>query len=107
MADTIKITDANFEADVLKSDTPVLVDFWAAWCRPCSIMSPVLDELAADYKGKIKVAKVNVDDSPQLASKYQVRGIPTLLFFDKGEVIEQVVGVVQKDYLEEKINKFH
>ncbi|MBN2543669.1 thioredoxin [bacterium] len=106
MAEPIKITDDNFETEVLKSDIPIVIDFWAEWCRPCLIMAPVLEDLATDFEGKIKIGKINVDNSPRLASQYQIRGIPTLLFFDKGQVIDQVVGVVPKDYLTGKINQF-
>ena len=101
MADVLETGEDAFEADVLKSDTPVLVDFWAPWCGPCKMVGPVVEELANDYDGKLKVVKVNVDDNPGLSVKYQVRGIPTLLIFNDGEVAQQVVGYVPKAALAE------
>ena len=101
MADVLATGEDAFEADVLKSDTPVLVDFWAPWCGPCKMVAPVVEELAGDYDGKLKVVKVNVDDNPGLSVKYQVRGIPTLLIFNEGEVAQQVVGYVPKAALAE------
>ena len=90
-------TDDNFEAEVLKSDKPVLVDFWAEWCGPCRMMAPTVDALAQEYAGRIKVGKMNVDDSPSTPPRYQVRGIPTLLIFKNGQVADQYVGVTSKD----------
>ena len=104
MADVLVTGEDAFEADVLKSDTPVLVDFWAPWCGPCKMVAPVVEELAGDYDGKLKVVKVNVDDNPGLSVKYQVRGIPTLLIFNDGEVAQQVVGFVPKAALAEKVD---
>ena len=104
MADVLETGEDSFEADVLKSDTPVLVDFWAPWCGPCKMVAPVVEELAGDYDGKLKVVKVNVDDNPGLSVKYQVRGIPTLLIFNEGEVAQQVVGYVPKAALAEKVD---
>ncbi len=104
MADVLATGEDAFEADVLKSDTPVLVDFWAPWCGPCKMVAPVVEELAGDYDGKLKVVKVNVDDNPGLSVKYQVRGIPTLLIFNEGEVAQQVVGYVPKAALAEKVD---
>jgi thioredoxin 1 len=104
MADVLETSEDAFEADVLKSDTPVLVDFWAPWCGPCKMVAPVVAELASDYDGKLKVVKVNVDDNPALSVKYQVRGIPTLLIFNEGEVAQQVVGYVPKAALAEKVD---
>jgi thioredoxin 1 len=104
MADVLETGEDAFEADVLKSDTPVLVDFWAPWCGPCKMVGPVVEELANDYDGKLKVVKVNVDDNPGLSVKYQVRGIPTLLIFNDGEVAQQVVGYVPKAALAEKVD---
>ena len=104
MADVLETGEDAFEADVLKSDIPVLVDFWAPWCGPCKMVAPVVEELAGDYDGKLKVVKVNVDDNPGLSVKYQVRGIPTLLIFNDGEVAQQVVGYVPKAALAEKVD---
>jgi thioredoxin 1 len=100
----LTLTDDNFEANVLKSPTPVLVDFWAAWCGPCRAIGPAVDELADEYDGVATVAKLNVDDYPALASEYGVRGIPTLLVFDGGRVVDQIVGAVPKDVLASKLN---
>ena len=104
MAEVLETGEDQFEADVLKSDTPVLVDFWAPWCGPCKMVAPVVEELAGDYDGKLKVVKVNVDDNPGLSVKYQVRGIPTLVIFNDGEVAQQVVGYVPKAALAEKVD---
>jgi thioredoxin 1 len=98
-------TDANFDAEVLQSAIPVLVDFWATWCAPCKAIAPTLDTLADEYAGKIKVGKVNVDENPATPSKYAVRGIPTILLIKGGQVVDQVVGAVPKSQLEALINK--
>src|SRR5690349_9177657 len=93
MSENIKhITDASFEGDVLKSERPVLVDFWAEWCGPCKMIAPILEELADEYEGRVKIAKINIDEQQQLAAEYGIRAIPTLLLFDKGQVADQIVG---------------
>lgn len=101
----LTLTDANFDRDVLQSDLPVLVDFWATWCAPCKAISPLIDAVANDYTGKIKVGKVNVDDNPATPGKYGVRGIPTLILFKDGKVLDQVVGAVPRSQLDALIAK--
>lgn len=96
MKAAIDVTETNFEAEVLKSARPVLVDFWAEWCGPCKMLAPVLEEIAAQQAGRVKVAKVNVDENPGLAAQYQVQAIPTLLYFAEGAVHDRVVGAVGK-----------
>ena len=93
---TLTFTDAAFDKEVLNADVPVLVDFWAEWCGPCRMMSPTVDAIAADYHGKVKVGKLNVDENNGVAARYNIRGIPTLLLFKGGKVIEQKVGAVGK-----------
>ena len=99
------MNDANFDQEVLKSEQPVLVDFWAVWCGPCKAIAPIVDGVAATYAGKLKVAKVNVDQNGATPSRYGIRGIPALLFFKGGKVADQIVGYVPKDVIEEKVKK--
>ncbi|MBI5049010.1 MAG: thioredoxin [Deltaproteobacteria bacterium] len=101
----INITDKSFELEVLKSDIPVLLDFWATWCAPCRAIAPIVEEMAEIYTGKIKVGKLNVDENPSTPGKYGVRGIPTLILFRKGEVVDQVVGAVPKSQVKGLIEK--
>jgi thioredoxin 1 len=100
----IKFTDQNFEEEVEKSKSPVLVDFWAVWCGPCQMMGPIIEELAKKFDGKIKIGKLNVDENPNTAQKYEVLGIPSLKFFKNGEVIDEITGLQPKEVIIEKIN---
>lgn len=101
----INVTDSTFEAMVLKSEVPALVDFWASWCAPCRAIAPIVDEMAAEYSGKLRVVKVNVDDNPATPGKYGVRGIPTLILFKGGKVVDQLVGAVPKNQIKDLIEK--
>jgi len=98
-------TDGNFDDTVLKSAEPVLVDFWAEWCGPCKRLAPTVDALATDYAGKVTVGKLNIDENPSVSFKFQVRGIPTLLLFKGGQVVESIVGAVPKDELKKVLDK--
>lgn len=102
MGKTIELTDANFD-QIVNSDKPVLVDFWAEWCGPCKMIGPVVEELAGDYDGKAVVAKLNVDENPQTTAKFGVRSIPTLLVFKKGQIVDKQVGAVPKSVLAQKL----
>ena len=105
MKHIIEINEANFEAEVLQSNQPVLVDFWAQWCGPCKMLAPVLDEIAVEQNGNAKVAKVNVDENPTLAQRYNIQSIPTLLYFAGGEVRDRTVGAVSKQSIISKLEK--
>ncbi|HWV37727.1 MAG TPA: thioredoxin [Vulgatibacter sp.] len=98
-------TDSNFDSEVLQSQEPVLVDFWAVWCGPCRAIAPAVEELAKEYSGKAKVGKLNVDENQQVAARYGIRSIPTLLVFKGGKVIDQVIGAVPKSKLVDALNK--
>lgn len=107
MANSVKyvtLTDANFSQEVLESDRPVLVDFWATWCGPCRVIAPTIEKLAADYQGRAKVGKLDVDSNPQVASQFGIRSIPTLLFFKDGRVADSAVGVLHERQLAEKLD---
>ena len=105
MADNIaQVSDDSFDSEVLKSPVPVLIDFWAPWCGPCRAIAPIVDELAGEYAGKIKIVKMNVDDNPRTPARYGVRGIPNLILFKNGEVQQQIVGAVPKAHLVKAIS---
>ncbi len=101
----IQVTDANFQEEVLSCDLPVLIDFWAPWCGPCRAMGPVIDELASEYTGQVKICKMNVDENSATPSKYGIRAIPTLILFKKGEVVDQTTGAVSKSSIKEMLSK--
>ncbi len=103
MSKAIEITDSNFE-EIVSSDLPVLVDFWAEWCGPCKMIGPVVDELAGEYEGKVIIGKVNVDENPETAAKFMVRSIPTLLVLKGGEIVDKQVGAVPKSTLADKLD---
>ncbi|MBA4148770.1 MAG: thioredoxin [Verrucomicrobia bacterium] len=104
-ANIVTLTQDNFDAEVLKSSTPVLVDFWAEWCGPCKMIAPVLDELASEFDGKVKIGKVNIDEHQSIATEYGIRAIPTLLVFKDGQVHEQIVGMRSKRDLKSSLDK--
>ena len=101
----LEVSDATFDQEVLRSEQPVLVDFWAVWCGPCKAIAPIVDGVAATYAGKLKVAKVNVDENGATPSRYGIRGIPTLLLFKGGKVADQIVGYVPQNVIEEKVQR--
>lgn len=105
MSDAMEVTDKTFESEVLKSDKPVMVDFWADWCMPCKMLAPTVDKVAKDYKDRLKVCKVNVDANQEVSAAMGIRSIPTLIFFKNGEVVEQVIGVVSEAQLKKIIEK--
>ena len=100
----VVITDANFESEVLNAKEPVMVDFWATWCGPCRMLAPVVEELAQDYAGKVKVCKLDTDQGPQTSTKYRISSVPTILFFKGGQVVAQAVGLQSKAALQEKLD---
>jgi thioredoxin 1 len=102
----VVLTDANFLKEVIKSDQPILVDFWAPWCGPCKMQGPILDELVKEIEGKARIGKLNVDEHPNAASEYHIMSIPTLLIFHNGKVVDQFLGVQQKEFLKKKLFEY-
>jgi thioredoxin 1 len=100
----LELTDSNFEQEVLKSDVPVLVDFWAVWCGPCKMIAPIIEELSAEYDGKVKIGKMNVDENRMTPGQFGIRSIPTLLVFKGGEVVDKLVGAVPKNNIADKLD---
>jgi len=105
MSDLLEVTDETFETEIMNSDLPAIVDFWAEWCGPCRMVSPMVEELANEYKGKIKVAKMNVDQNRQTPARFGIRNIPTLIFFKGGEVAKTIIGAQPKSSIEEEMKK--
>jgi thioredoxin 1 len=105
MANLLEITENNFETEVLKSNIPVLIDFWAVWCAPCKLVAPIVEDLAKEYAGKLKVAKCDVDSNQSIAIKYGIRSIPTILVFKNGEVAQQIIGALPKHQIKAKVDE--
>ena len=105
MSNALEVNDSNFEAEVKNSDIPVLVDFWAPWCGPCRKISPIIDELATEFEGKVKVVKVNTDENLKITQEFSISGIPSILIFKKGEAVERLVGLMQKSQLISNLEK--
>ena len=103
MSEPVHVTDDTFEAEVIQSDMPAIVDFWAAWCAPCHMIAPILEEIAEEYDGQLKVAKLDVDQNPQVATQFGIMGIPTMILFKEGEAVERLIGYMPKERLLEKI----
>ena len=106
MSNALEVNDSNFEAEVKNSDMPVLVDFWAPWCGPCRKISPIIDDIATEYAGKVKVVKVNTDENMKLTQEFSISGIPSLLIFKNGEAVERLVGLMKKNQLVSNIEKY-
>ena len=105
MSDPVEITDENFQQEVLDSETPVLVDFWADWCQPCKMIAPVVEQIAEEYDGKVKIGKLDVDSNQQTSQAMGIRGIPALIIFNDGKPVDQIIGVVPKSIIQKKIDE--
>ena len=105
MANAVEITDATFDDEVVNSDTPVVVDFWAEWCGPCKMIAPIVEELAGEYEGKVKFTKMDVDSNPKTPMQFGIRGIPTLLIFNEGKAVGQIVGALPKTMLKQRVEE--